>query len=217
MRTRRGTIMLLVLLALLINLPLGHGAWTTWRLDRAGTVVTATVDDTRILRPDDPRYFVDFAYPRDVDPEQRTWTAQVTEAAYDDAVASEEIDVEVLPDAPATFRAEGQVTSGLVLAFTLIGDAILAGIAVLAWRLGGSLGGRPDIRMVATDDVKRCKPGTTLERVADLWVASGEVVEKTDDSVVLDLGDRRVVIELDGYTNPVGYQQPAQAVGRIVG
>ena len=43
------------------------------------------------------------------------------------------------------------------------------------------------------------------------------MVEKSDDSVVLDLGDRRVVVELDGFANPVGYQQPAQVVGRMIG
>jgi hypothetical protein len=89
---------------------------------------------------------------------------------------------------------------------------------VLTWRFGMSLGrGRPDLRMVATDDVQRCRPGTELEQVGDLWVVKGDVVERTDDTVVLDLGDRRVVVELGGYANPVGYQQPAQAVGRMIG
>lgn len=218
MRSRRGGILLLIVLALVINLPVLHGAWTAWQLDRDGVDVTAEVSDDEIVGPEGERaYLVSFTYPADLDPEQRTWTVQVTEAAYDDAIATREISVEVLSDEPATFRVAGQVTSGMVLVITLMGDAILVAIALLVWRFGGSLRRRPDLRMVATRDVQRCQPGADLEQVGDLWVASGEVVQKTDHTVVLDLGDRRVVVELDGFASSVGYQQPAQAVGRMVG
>jgi hypothetical protein len=218
-RSRRGGILLLVLLALVINLPVLHGAWTSYRLDRDGVDVTAIVVDHGTLAPDDdPKYFIDFRNPEEIDPEQRTWTVQVTESTYDDAVASDRVDVRVVPDSSAIFRVEGHVTSGLVLGLTLFGDAILLGIALLTWRFGGSLGRRrPDLRMVATDDLQRCKPGSQIERVGDLWMAKGEVVERSDEKVVLDLGNRRVVVELDGFANLVGYQQPAQAVGRMIG
>jgi hypothetical protein len=33
---------------------------------------------------------------------------------------------------------------------------------------------------------------------------------------VLDLGDRQVRVDLAGHANPVGYQQPARVIGRIV-
>ena len=141
----------------------------------------------------------------------------VSRATYDEAVASEQLEVRVLPDSPSRFRVEGQDTSNLVLGLTVGADLVLLGIALLTWRFGGTLGRRPDLRMVATDDVQRCKPGAGLEQVGDLWVAKGEVVEKTDDTVVLDLGDRRVVVELAGFANSVGYQQPAQVVGRMIG
>ena len=142
----------------------------------------------------------------------------VSKSTYDEAVASGHVTVRVLPDSPATFEVEGQSTNGLVLALTLVVDAILLGVGVLAWRFGGSLGRRrPDVRMVATGDVQRCRPGSELERVGDLWLAKGEVVERSPERVVLDLGDRRVVVELDGFANEVGFQQPAQAVGRMIG
>jgi hypothetical protein len=218
-RSRGGGILLLVLLALVINLPIAHGAWTDSRLDRDGVDVTAIVVDHGTLPPeDDPKYFLDFRYPEDIDPDGGEWSVGVSHAAYDEAVASERVEVRVLPDSPATFRVEGQETSGLILGLTLFADAILAALILLTWRFGGSLGRRrPDLRMVATDDVQRCRPGSELEQVGDLWVAKGEVVERSDDAVVLDLGDRRVVVELAGYANPVGYQQPAQAVGRMIG
>jgi len=219
MKSRRGGILLVLFLALVINLPIVHGAWSDWRLDRDGIDVTATlVDHGTVSQGDDPKYFLDFRYSDDVDPEGRQWSVGVSRAAYDDAVAREQVEVRVLPDAPATFRVEGQQTSGLVLGLTVFADLILLGLLVLTWRFAGSLGRqRPDLRMVATDDVQRCKPGADLAQVGDLWVAKGEVVEKTDDTVVLDLGDRRVLVELAGYANPVGYQQPAQAVGRMIG
>jgi hypothetical protein len=105
-----------------------------------------------------------------------------------------------------------------VLGLTIVADLILLAMILLTWRFGGSLSQRrTDLRMVATDDVQRCRPGADLEQIGDLWVAKGEVVERSDETVVLDLGDRRVVVELAGHANPVGYQQPAQAVGRMIG
>jgi hypothetical protein len=218
MSARIRTLLILVLLAVVINLPIAHGAWTDSQLDHDGIDVTATVVDHGTLPPeDDPKYFLDFTYPEEIDPEGGQWSVGVSEATYDEAVASGTLEVRVLPDSPSRFRVEGQDTSNLVLGLTIFADLILLGIAALTWRFGGTLGRRPALRMVATDDVARCKPGAELEQVGDLWVAKGEVVEKTDDTVVLDLGDRRVVVELAGFANPVGYQQPAQAVGRMIG
>lgn len=219
MSSRRRMLLLLGFLAIVINLPLVHGAWTDARLDRDGVEVAATVVDHGTLPPeDDPKHFVDFRYPEEIDPEQREWSVGVSQGVYDAAVASDELQVLVLRDNPARFRVEGEDTSGLVVGFTIFANVVLLGMAVLAWRYGYSLGRRrPDIRMVATDDVRRCKPGSELEQVGELWVARGEVVEKSDDTLVLDLGNRRVVVVLDGHLNPVGYQQPAQAIGRMIG
>jgi hypothetical protein len=218
MSARLRSLLVLALLAVVINLPIAHGAWVDSQLDRDGIDVTATVVDHGTLPPkDDPKYFLDFRYPEEIDPDGGEWSVGVSRATYDEAVASEQLEVRVLPDSPARFRVEGQQTSSLVLVLTIFADVILVGFALLTWRFGGSIGRRPALRMVATGDVQRCKPGGHLEQVGDLWVAQGEVVEKTDDSLVLNLGDRRVVVELDGFANPVGYQQPAQVVGRMIG
>ena len=219
MKSRRGGILLLVFLALVVNLPVGHGIWTNRQLDRDGVDVSATVIDHGTMPPkDDPKYFIDFRFPKSIDSEGRQWSVGVSKVVYDDAVATQRIEVRVLPDSPSTFSVEGEQTSGLILGLTLFADVILLAMLVLTWRFGGSMGRRrPDLRMVATDDVQRCKPGSDLAQIGDLWVAKGEVVERSDDIVVLDLGDRRVVVELGGFANPVGYQQPAQAVGRMIG
>ncbi len=218
MSSRLRSLLVLGLLALVINLPIAHGAWTDARLDRDGVDVTATVVDHGTLPPeDDPKYFLDFTYPAEIDPDGRQWSVGVSRATYDAGVASGTVEVRVLPDSPSRFRVEGQDTSNLVVGLTVFADLVLLGIAALTWRFAGTIGRRPELRMVATDDLQRCKPGAGLEQVGDLWVAKGEVVEKSDDTVVLDLGDRRVVVELAGFANPVGYQQPAQAVGRMIG
>jgi len=218
-KSRVGGILLLVLLALVVNLPVGHGIWTNRQLDHDGVDVSAVVVDHGTMPPtDDPKYFVDFRFPESIDPEERVWSAGVSRTAYDDALATERIEVRVLPDSPSTFRVEGEKTSGLVLGLTLFADLILLAMMVLTWRFAGPRGRRrPDLLMVATDDVQRCRPGSDLVQVGDLWVAKGEVVERSGDTVVLDLGDRRVVVQLGGFANPVGYQQPAQAVGRMIG
>ncbi len=218
MSARIRTLLLLILLALVINLPLAHSTWSDAQLDRNGIDVTAVVVDHGTLPPeDDPRFFIDFRYPEEIDPAGGEWSVGVSPATYDAAVASGMLEVRVLPDRPSRFRVEGQDTSNLVVGLTIVADLILLALAILTWRFGGTLGRRPDLRMVATDDVQRCKPGAELEQVGDLWIAQGEVVEKSDDTVVLDLGGRRVVVELNGFANPVGYQQPAQAVGRMIG
>jgi hypothetical protein len=45
----------------------------------------------------------------------------------------------------------------------------------------------------------------------------GEVAEIAEDRIVLEVGNRRVAVLLDGHTNPVGHQQPAQVRGRMIG
>ena len=209
MSSRLRTLLLLALLAVVINLPVAHGAWTDGKLDRDGIDVTATVVDHGTLPPkDDPKYYVEFRYPEDVDPDGGTWPVGVSRTTYDDAVASETLEVRVLPDSPSRFRVEGQDTSNLVLGLTGFADLVLLGFAALSWRFAGTIRRRPELRMVATDDIQRCRSGAGLERLGDLWVAQGEVVERSADTVVLDLGNRRVVVELAGFTNPSAISSP---------
>ena len=72
--------------------------------------------------------------------------------------------------------------------------------------------------LVATEDLERCPPGSVFDQVeGHRFVVCGEVEEIEADAVVLDLGDRRVRVLLDGHRNPAGYQQPVRATGTLRG
>ncbi len=213
--TVRGWL-LIVMVAMLVNLPIVHGTWTQWRVASSGTDVTARVTDTVALPPaHNPEYVVAFAFPQQVDALQRRWTARVDRAAYERAVDQRTIRVRVLEGRPEAYRAEGQVTSHLGLVITLLADLGLLLMVLFAARHRGRF--RPPLRLVATGDVERCPPAASLERVEeDLYLVRGEVTEIHDDHIVLDLGDHNVAVLLDGHTNPVRHQQPAQVRGRMI-
>jgi len=212
--SRRGALVLVLLAAVVINLPIVHSSWYAWRLDRDGVETEATVVDTQRVPPDDgDKFVVEFRFDRALDPGQEVWFAQVDEAAYAAARSDETIGARVLPDRPGTFEVDGQQQSSLPWIITVLGDVMLLGVALLYWR------GRPtpglELRLVATADVERCKPKSSIERLEDgSYVVCGEVSGIEDDAIVLDLGEQTVRVELDGHANPVGYQQPARVTGR---
>ena len=87
-------------------------------------------------------------------------------------------------------------------------------LVLLLLRFGSRL--RSDLVLVATEDLERCPPGSVLDPIdGRRFVVCGEVEEIEDDAVVLDLGDRRVRVILDGHHNPAGYQQPVRATGTM--
>jgi len=206
---------LVALLAFLVNLPLLHSTWVDRRVESSGTDVTATVVNDRVVPGEE--YWVSFTFPEEVDPDQRTWDAQVDEEAYDDAVASGEIRVRVLADDPSAYRAEGAVTSRVPLVVTLVADLLLLVVVLLLVRYGGRTRARAALQAVALGDVERCAPGPLLERIGgEDYLVRGEVQDLADGELVLDLGNRTVRVLLDGHANPVGYQQPAQVRARLL-
>ena len=215
-RPRPKAVLLVLLLVLLINLPIVHGSWMRWRVERSGHDVTAPLVAHDVLGSrDDPEYYVSFRYTKDFDPAQRAWPAQVDKATYDEDVAAGTVDLRVLPGHPAAYNVDGQVTGNLGLVITLVADLALAIMVLLAWRFRGKL--RPQLRAVAIADVERCKPGSALDRIeGDLYLIRGEVLTIEDGEIVLDLGDRSVTVALDGHHNPIGHQQPAQVRGRLI-
>jgi hypothetical protein len=215
-RVRR--VLLVVVLVAFINLPVLHSTWTSWRVDRSGTDVSAALAEHRVVSPDDdPRYWLGFRFPDEIDPGRQVWSAEVDRATYDAAVAERTVEVRVLADNPAAYRAEGQVRRWFGLVTTLVADAILLLIVLLVWRYGGRSRPAP-LRMAAIGDVERCPPGVVFEQIeGTLHLVRGEVVEIGDGEIVLDLGEREVVVVLDGHHNPVGHQQPAQVRGRVLG
>lgn len=214
-RTRR--VLLVVVMVLFINLPLAHSTWTRWRVERSGAEVTAEVVDDRVLgSDDDPQYWVLFRFPERVDPERSTWSAEVDRLTYETAVAAGEIDARVLEDQPAAYQVEGQVRHWFGLVTTLVADLALLAVVGLAWRYGRRTAVEA-VRISAVSDLEACPPGAVLEQVeGSLYLVRGEVSSVTDEEVVLHLGDREVVVVLDGHRNPVGLRQPAQVRGRLI-
>ena len=215
-RRRRGAILVAVLV-LFINLPILHSTWLAWRIDRSGTDVTVDLVNHDVLTPEDDRqYWVGFRFPEEIDPEQTMWTARVEKAAYDEAVAAGTVEVRVLEDNPAAYRVEGQVRGNVGLITTLLADGILLVILLLLWRFGRPSRPLP-LRIAAIGDVERCPPGAVVSRSRgrSTWCAARSC-GSTGDEIVLDAGDRDVVVVLDGHRNPVGYQQPAQVRGRVI-
>jgi hypothetical protein len=211
-KRRTRYVLVLVLAAVLVNLPLLHATWTDQRVDRSGVDVTATVTDHRTVGG---QHLLTFTFPDDIDPDGRSWTADVDDATYDRAVDAGEIEVRVVEDDPAAYRADGQVGSTAVLVVTLIADAVLLLVVLLLWRYGGRR--RPQLQAIAVEDVERCPPGVALDRIeGETFLVRGEVAEVADDRVVIELGDRSVLVLLDGHRNPVGHQQAAQVRARLV-
>jgi hypothetical protein len=157
-----------------------------------------------------------FRFSEDIDPQQLPWSAQVEREVFQEADAEGSIDVRVLESRPAAHIVEGQIRNPLGWIITFVADAILLAILLLAWRSRGR--GRPvPIRIAAIGDVERCPPGAVLEQIeGDLYLVRGEVTGIDGDEIVVDAGERDVLVILDGHLNPVGYQQPAEVRGRIV-
>lgn len=199
----------LVVTALLVNLPLVHSTWTANRIERDGVATTATVTDHGTAGA---WQWLEFRLPADVDPAQPTGRVEVDEATYESAVASGELEVRVLPDDPSQYRVDGEAGGGVVVVVTLLVDLVLLVLALLVWRFGR---GRVPLRLLAMEDVRRGPPGAEMSQVApETYLVRGEVAEIAPDRIVLDLEGRSVEVLLNGYANPVGYQQPAQVHAR---
>lgn len=207
------SVALVAFIAFTINFPLLHSTYLRWQVERSGVDVVAEVTETREVDGD---LLVVFTVPGDGRREPfENAVAEVDAATYDKVTQTDQLDVRVLPDDGGAFVVEGQVTSRLGLVITLLADVFLVAMTVLMLRFRAVM--RVELVLRATEDLERCPPGSRLDRITGLrYIVSGEVAELGDDEVVLDLGDRRVRVLLDGYANPAGYQQPVQAVGYMV-
>ncbi|MGI8523410.1 MAG: hypothetical protein ACR2K3_08905 [Nocardioides sp.] len=207
-------VILLTLAALVINLPFVHSSYQTHRVTTDGRRVTATVTSGNQLASG---YFVAFRYPSDIDPDQRLWTAQVDRTTYDDSRVTRTIGVRVRPGHPAAYRVDGQIVSQAPLILTLAGDVLLLLLGLAMFRFGGRWR-RPRLEARAIGDLEPCPPGSRLDKQPDgTHVIAGQVSTIGVDQVVLDLGDREVVVHLGGRPNPVQHGQPARVTARLVG
>ena len=211
MRTSRSSRVLIGVVIALVNLPLVHSTWTRSSVERSGVEVAAVVTEARNLgSAETPSWWLSYRLPTAVDPEQAIWSAEVDAAAYEKAEAAGTVPVRVIEGKPATAIVEGEVRSSAGLIGTLAADAVLLVMLLLLWRFRGR--GRREVETVeALEDVTLARPGASWEDFGDGTVrVTGEVLERDEHEVVLDLGDKLVRVVLDGHANHVGYQQPAQ-------
>jgi hypothetical protein len=214
---RRKKILLLIVVVAFINLPIVHATWIDWRVARSGVDVTAVVTDHEVLDADgEPRHWIGFRFPEDVDPDGTQWTAEVEESTYDAAVATEQVEVRVLEGRPSAYEVEGQVRHWAGLITTLVADAVLLAVVLLARRFRRRAVPLP-MRMSAVGDLEPSPPGAVLEQLdGTLYLVRGEVAERDDDEVVLEVGAQEVVVILDGHHNPVAPRESAQVRARLV-
>ena len=209
----RGRILLVALVVVMINLPFVHSTWQDHRVAQDGVELLAAV--TAHDQQGDRR-LVTFAVAGRGDQPGFSGTVQVDQPAYDAAVESGEVRVRVLPGSSTVWQVDGEAHGSLGLVITIVADVFLLILVLLLLRFGSRL--RQDMVLVATEDLERCPPGSVLDQVDGLrFVVCGEVEEIEADAVVLDLGDRRVRVILDGHHNPAGYQQPVRATGTMQG
>jgi hypothetical protein len=214
---RRKKVLLLLVLVAFINLPLLHATWTDWRVARSGVDVTAQVTGHDVLGDDgDPRYWIGFVFPEDIDPDGSRWTAEVDRATYDAAVESEQVEVRVLEGRPSAYEVEGQVRHWAGLVTTLVADAVLLAVVLLVRRFGRRAV-PPPVRMSAVGDLEPSPPGAVMEQLdGTLYLVRGEVADSDPDEVVLDVGAQEVVVILDGHRNPVALRESAQVRARLL-
>jgi hypothetical protein len=203
--------LLVALVVVMINLPFVHGTWQDHRLDEDGVDHAATLTDHEKR---DGKLFVSFELDRTDDQPAISGEVRVDQATYDAAVASDRVTVRALPGSATVWRVEGESRGSLGLVITVVADVFLLVLVLLLLRFGSRL--RQEMVLVATEDLERCPPGSVLDQVDGLrFVVCGEVETIEDDAVVLDLGDRRVRVILDGHHNPAGHQQPVRATGTM--
>lgn len=228
MNTWTTRLLLVGLLLVLVNFPALHGAWLDRQLDAEGVTEATPAEPSG--DPAGRRVVVTFppALDGEADAPPAPTTPQPAEGeglvqqvttlepeAYDEAVDSESVEVTYLPDDPSTYRIEGEA-EGLFAITLLIGNAAV--LLVVGLFLLGRGRARAELRLRATDDVRRAAPGGVLERVAgNEYRVCGDIEELGPDELLLDVGGRPVRVVLDGHANPAGYQQSVEVRGLMIG
>ncbi len=217
MASRRGVwLFAFVLVALMINLPFAHNAWTRHKISDQGLVTTVEVVDTEpVPDADDPKvFFISYKFPEEVDADQKQYDAEVDEETFNFARTSKQVEVQYLEDDPSAHVVQGEVRRKFPWVLLGLGDFALLVFLGLYLKFG-----RRDttLKLMATSDIERSRSEMYgLSQVsADEWVVIGEISNIVGDVVTLVTeGGREVEVALAEYENKVGYQQPCQVRGR---
>lgn len=203
-----------IFVLLLINLPLGHYAWTNQRLDADGLRTNAEVVSVKAVpeNGDDQKFYVTWRFADAVDDGGQEFTSQVTAEAYRSAQRTDVLEVEYLPGKVGSNRPVARPTgSRIAVVITIAGNlTVVAMLALMFWARRATR-----IEVLALTDVVRCKPPESLTELAeDEVIVRGEVETIADDRIVLRCQGKRVTVILGQYENPIGYQQFAEVRGR---
>lgn len=115
-------VLLVLVAAILVNLPWANDAWVQHRLDDSGVSTTAFV--VKHARAHGQN-FVSYRFSRAVDPGQHLYDAVVTDRSYRLATTTGRLQATVLRGSPGSNRVEGEVTGSAVIVIAAIGDAII--------------------------------------------------------------------------------------------
>jgi hypothetical protein len=120
--------LVLLIAVFLVNLPAVHQAWTDHQIASDGRDVEAVVLEVRTING---RNLVDYRLPEDVDPAGNRYSASVDDATYRLAETSDRLAVRVIPGRPGANRADGEVSSPLLVVAAISADVILLIVAAL--------------------------------------------------------------------------------------
>lgn len=123
-------LLLLVVVAVLVNLPWVHEAYVDHRISAEGRDVRARVVKHQSVRGRD---FVSYRLPSTVDPGRRTYGARLDATHFADAVRTGVLEVRVVPGHPSENRPAGEVGSDVFVVIALVGDLILGLVIAVAW------------------------------------------------------------------------------------
>lgn len=217
---RTKSILLLVVVVLLINLPIVSSIASGYRLEREGVDLTAPlVDSSTSGSGASASYVLSARLPADLDPEETVVSARVSRAAYDEALASQRVDLRVNPDRPAlSYRFDGQVRSRTGLWLTVGADLLLVLVVLLLVRTPRYGRRRHDLRLEAVGDIVDADDvyGIVDDDEEGRVRVTGQLLDVTDHEILLDLGDRMAWVVLDGHACPVPVGHDATARGRLL-
>jgi hypothetical protein len=120
--------LVLLLAVFMVNLPAVHQAWTDHRIEADGKDVEAIVIDARTING---RHLVDYRLPEEDDRAGNRFSASVDGPTYDLARRTDRLAVRVIPGHPGANRADGEVSSPILVVAAVGADLILLLIAAI--------------------------------------------------------------------------------------
>jgi hypothetical protein len=211
---RWSRVILVAFVLVVINVPYILHVVQVHRAATSGEEVTATV--VGITRSGGDATIA-FKLPANVDEQQKVRQVRVHSAVADVAQHTGQLEVRVLEGHPDVFHVDGQVRSWGGLILTLVADALVVLMLLVAWRFGGRLR-RPPLVGIAVEDVQNGDDGSRLDKLEDgTYLINGEVASTGTSSFVLALRDRDVEVHLRDHENPIAVGERARVRVQLVG